>query len=104
MIDPDFENMLGAQPYRELSPSQRDEILATAFAAQAMPKPYVRRLLCDPKSLGLLATWIIVALLKWSTPDISMDFPMAVERTKNPEPLSPAVLFASSSAFNRSSE
>ena len=98
MSESDFENTLGEQPYRELSPDQREAILATAFAEQAdKPRRGARRLLWDPRSLTLATAWIVMAFLKWSTPDISMDFPMAVERAKNPEPLSPAVLLASSS-------
>jgi hypothetical protein len=105
MSESDFENLLSEQPYRELSPDQREAILATAFAEQATkPARNARGLLWDPKSLTLLTTWIVMALLKWSTPEVSMDFPMAVERAKNPEPLSPAILLASSTSSNRSSE
>ena len=105
MSESDFENLLSQQPYRKLGPDQRESILATAFAEQgSKPVRDASGLLWDPKSLTLLTTWIVMALLKWSTPDVSMDFPMAVERAKNPEPLSPTILLASSTSSNRPSE
>ena len=105
MSESDFENRLAEQPYRQLSKDQYEAILATAFAERGNhSSPSTRKLIWDPKCLTLLTTWIVMAILRWSTPVISMDFPMAIERAKNPEPLSPSVLLASSSTTHEPSE